>query len=122
MNGTAGYYENHGHTVSQPSSQAQPVMPNYPSSVAQSDYRGYYNHPSTSYFSVSTLTVPSTASFELEEPGCSNNDDSMDYDPELDETENPYYYRVNNILFDAHIERLRREGRSVSQEPSSSFP
>lgn len=30
------------------------------------------------------------------------------YEPELNVAENPYYYHVNEVLFEAHIERLQR--------------
>ncbi|XP_067673574.1 uncharacterized protein [Haliotis asinina] len=34
--------------------------------------------------------------------------DIAGYDPELKEGENPHYFRVNNILYDAHVSRVTR--------------
>ncbi|KAK7501295.1 hypothetical protein BaRGS_00007420 [Batillaria attramentaria] len=38
-----------------------------------------------------------------------------DYDPELDESENPYYFHINEVLFNAHCERLRRTSSSAPE-------
>lgn len=37
-------------------------------------------------------------------------EDRMDivYQPELDETSNPFYYSLNRVLHDAYVERIRR--------------
>ncbi|XP_076458076.1 uncharacterized protein LOC143291845 [Babylonia areolata] len=37
-----------------------------------------------------------------------------DYDPELGETDNPHYYHINYLLFQAHCQRMRRGGHSGS--------
>ncbi|GAV01978.1 hypothetical protein RvY_12600 [Ramazzottius varieornatus] len=34
--------------------------------------------------------------------------DLTDYDPELDERTNPFYYSKNRLLHEAHLERIRR--------------
>ncbi|KAK7111679.1 hypothetical protein V1264_011273 [Littorina saxatilis] len=47
--------------------------------------------------------------------------DSMDYDPELDAGENPHYYNINNVLFNAHCQRMRREGFSIDPGDPGSF-
>lgn len=36
------------------------------------------------------------------------------YEPELSVAENPYYYHVNEVLFEAHIQRLQRLSRIMS--------
>ena len=51
-------------------------------------------------------------------PQQTGDENNMDYDPELSENENPFYFQVNHVLFDAHMERLRRENRP--SESSSS--
>ncbi|XP_041363542.1 uncharacterized protein LOC121379128 [Gigantopelta aegis] len=35
-------------------------------------------------------------------------DDVMVYDPELDESENPFYFHSNHLLFNAHVSRTTR--------------
>ncbi|KAK3584831.1 hypothetical protein CHS0354_005686 [Potamilus streckersoni] len=37
-------------------------------------------------------------------------EDLAGYDPELTETENPHYYSINQLLYDAHVERVERHG------------
>lgn len=37
-----------------------------------------------------------------------NMEDIAGYDPELKEGENPHYFRVNSILYDAHVSRVTR--------------
>ena len=46
---------------------------------------------------------------------------SMDfeYDPELGETENPHYFHINHVLFNAHCQRLRRDGYPSDPDPAS---
>lgn len=39
--------------------------------------------------------------------GISDVDNNM-YDPELNESENPFYYGKNKLLHDLHLERLKR--------------
>lgn len=36
------------------------------------------------------------------------------YEPELSVAENPYYYHVNEMLFQAHVQRLQRLARVMS--------
>lgn len=36
------------------------------------------------------------------------------YEPELGIVENPYYYHVNEALFQAHVQRLQRSPRVMS--------
>lgn len=50
-----------------------------------------------------------------------NNEANMDYDPELNAVENPHYFYVNRTLFEAHVQRLRREVRSPDDVPSNEF-
>lgn len=37
-----------------------------------------------------------------------------DYKPELSVAENPYYYHVNEILYEAHVQRLQRISKVMS--------
>ncbi len=48
------------------------------------------------------MTDLSKKSFEKEENA------QFTYEPELSVSENPYYYHVNEVLFEAHIQRLQR--------------
>lgn len=36
------------------------------------------------------------------------------YEPELSIVQNPYYYHVNEVLFQAHVQRLQRSSRVMS--------
>uniref|UniRef100_A0A2C9LLD4 Uncharacterized protein n=1 Tax=Biomphalaria glabrata TaxID=6526 RepID=A0A2C9LLD4_BIOGL len=36
---------------------------------------------------------------------------SGNYDPELDLTKNPYYFSINQMLYEAHVSRVRRDNR-----------
>lgn len=33
------------------------------------------------------------------------------YSPELNETQNPYYFNINKLLFEMYVERLQRNGQ-----------
>jgi len=33
------------------------------------------------------------------------------YEPELDSSQNPHYYQANELLFNAHLSRVRRQGK-----------
>ena len=37
-----------------------------------------------------------------------NEEDLRGYDPELNISQNPHYYHINNVLYNAHIEKARR--------------
>ncbi|OQV13328.1 hypothetical protein BV898_12439 [Hypsibius exemplaris] len=34
--------------------------------------------------------------------------DTLEYQPELDQSQNPFYYQPNRLLFEAHLERERQ--------------
>lgn len=36
------------------------------------------------------------------------NEDLNGYHPELNEKENPYYFHINKLLYDAHVQKVRR--------------
>jgi hypothetical protein len=50
-------------------------------------------------------------------PPVLNNTDYDDgqYEPELDAGANPEYYDINSVLFHAHLSRLQRISRHLSQ-------
>lgn len=33
------------------------------------------------------------------------------YSPELNETQNPYYFNINKLLFEMYVERMQRNGQ-----------
>lgn len=33
------------------------------------------------------------------------------YSPELNETQNPYYFNINRLLFEMYVERMQRNGQ-----------
>lgn len=37
-----------------------------------------------------------------------NNNNAIQYSPDLNEIENPYYYSKNKVLFELHVERFKR--------------
>ncbi|KAF8788606.1 uncharacterized protein LOC129957465 [Argiope bruennichi] len=39
--------------------------------------------------------------------------ESCNYNPELNAVENPHYYHMNEILYEAHIQRLQRLSRPL---------
>lgn len=36
---------------------------------------------------------------------------TLQYSPELNETQNPYYFNINKLLFEMYVERLQRSGQ-----------
>ena len=43
--------------------------------------------------------------------------DMGDYEPELDPNQNPHYYQMNGVLYQAHLARKRRVHRSNNLPP-----
>ena len=39
-----------------------------------------------------------------------NEQDFRGYDPDLKDSENPHYYHINSILYNAHLEKAKRHG------------
>ena len=39
-----------------------------------------------------------------------NEQDFRGYDPDLKDSENPHYYHINSILYNAHLEKAKRYG------------
>ncbi|KAL3875648.1 hypothetical protein ACJMK2_033603 [Sinanodonta woodiana] len=59
--------------------------------------------------SLSTLQCPDLNANEMDSSGL-RPEDLVGYDPELTVTENPHYYNINQVLYDAHVERIERHG------------
>ena len=84
-------------------SYASPPRTVYPASPG-SEYR--HSPPATVPFD--NANAPSTSHQREMIPQRDTDMDLSDYDPELDERRNPFYFTKNRLLHAAHLERLRR--------------
>lgn len=42
-------------------------------------------------------------------------DDFQGYKPELNSSQNPHYYQINSVLYNAHLEKASRQGSGMKQ-------
>lgn len=61
-----------------------------------------------------TRDADSVCMVDINESFGKNNSCEFRYKPELSVAENPYYYHVNEILYEAHVQRIQRVSKVMS--------
>ncbi|XP_034671929.1 uncharacterized protein LOC117903699 [Drosophila subobscura] len=77
------------------------------------DYNNYNSVPVITGGSAAAATTTPTARAGAAVPNAANaidilNGDRYGYNPELSSDQNPYYYDKNKMLYDLHVERVKR--------------
>lgn len=60
----------------------------------------------------SSNSIPSTPPESVQSGDWSNTNNGQ-YMPDLNETENPYYYNINKLLFEMYVERQQRNTENL---------
>ncbi|XP_050432188.1 uncharacterized protein LOC126840471 isoform X2 [Adelges cooleyi] len=67
---------------------------------------------STSLFNSQHSVAVNYNNLEAQHNNSNENQEQLQYDPDLSSDQNPYYYESNKLLFDLYVERLHRQGQN----------